>query len=127
MANKRITDVDFIDSLQSDESFFVNQNNTLKQINKGNVVFEIVNGGTGANNAEEALTKLGAASQTDLENVQTELQTDLDTLSENLSTVSSNLDNVSTVANNAKTTANAAMPKANFKFTASTGTLDITL
>ena len=29
MANKRITDVDYIDSLNSNESFFVNQNNSL--------------------------------------------------------------------------------------------------
>ena len=43
MANKRITDVDFLDSLSSNESFFVNQNNAIKQINKGNIVFDIVN------------------------------------------------------------------------------------
>ena len=59
MADKRITDVDFISSLASDESFFVNQNNTLKQINKGDVTFGIVNGGTGANNAADALINLG--------------------------------------------------------------------
>lgn len=34
MANKRITDVDFLNSINGDESFFVNQNNTLKQANK---------------------------------------------------------------------------------------------
>lgn len=61
MADKRITDVDFIDSLNSDESFFVNKNNSIKQINKGNIVFDIVNGGTGANNAAEALANLGAS------------------------------------------------------------------
>lgn len=59
MADKRITDVDFIESLANDESFFVNQNNTLKQINKGNVVFDIANGGTGANNAVSALQNFG--------------------------------------------------------------------
>ena len=61
MAEKRITEVDFIDSLQSDESFFVNQNNAIKQINKGNIIFEIVNGGTGANNVIDARMNLDAA------------------------------------------------------------------
>lgn len=41
MANKRITDVDFLDSLNSNESFFVNHNNTIKQVNKSNIVFDI--------------------------------------------------------------------------------------
>ena len=59
MANKRITDVDFIESLNSGESFFVNQNNTLKQINKRDVVFDIVNGGTGATTVEDAQDNLG--------------------------------------------------------------------
>lgn len=44
MANKRITDVDFVDSLNSNESFFINQNNAIKQINKGNVIDDIVDG-----------------------------------------------------------------------------------
>lgn len=61
MANKRITDVDFIESLNSDESFFVNQNSTIKQINKSDIVFGITNGGTGATDSETALTNLGAA------------------------------------------------------------------
>lgn len=58
MANKRITDVGIINSLNSDESFFVNQNGSIKQINKGNITFDIVNGGTGANNAEDARKNL---------------------------------------------------------------------
>lgn len=59
MANKRITDVDFIKSLNSDESFFINQHNTLKQIKRSNVVFDIANGGTGASDAVTARAKLG--------------------------------------------------------------------
>lgn len=62
MANKRITDVDYINSLSSDESFFINHNNSIKQINKSNVVFDIVNGGTGADNASDARTNLGLGS-----------------------------------------------------------------
>lgn len=61
MAEKRITDVDYLDSLNSNESFFVNHNNAIKQISKNNVVFDIVNGGTGANNVVDARTNLGAA------------------------------------------------------------------
>lgn len=60
MAEKRITDVDFVGSLDNNESFFINQNNTLKQINKNDVTFSIQNGGTGARTAEEARANLGA-------------------------------------------------------------------
>lgn len=81
MADKRITDVDFLGSLSSDESFFINQNNSIKQIKKGNITFDIVNGGTGADNAEEALVNLGlTATATELNycdgvtsNIQTQL------------------------------------------------------
>ena len=59
MAEKRITSVDFVESLNSDESFFINQNNTIKQINRNNIVFGITNGGTGANNASDARDNLG--------------------------------------------------------------------
>ena len=59
MANKRITDVDYIESLNSDESFFVNQNNALKQVNKNNIIFNVANGGTGATTVEEAHKNLG--------------------------------------------------------------------
>ena len=44
-----------------DESFFVNQNNAIKQVSKSNVVFGITNGGTGATTAEQARTNLGVA------------------------------------------------------------------
>lgn len=62
MANKRITEVGFINSLNSNESFFVNQNSTIKQINKGDITFDIINGGTGAKNAEGARANLGLGS-----------------------------------------------------------------
>ena len=58
MADKRITDVDFVDSLNSNESFFVNKDNSIKQINKGDIVFGITNGGTGASDAMTALKNL---------------------------------------------------------------------
>lgn len=59
MADKRITDVDFLESLDSDESFFVNQNNSIKQINKSNIVFGISNGGTGSTTVSGARNALG--------------------------------------------------------------------
>ena len=62
MANKRITDVDTVESLNSYDSIFINQNNSLKQISKNKITFDIASGGTGANNAEEARANLGAVS-----------------------------------------------------------------
>lgn len=59
---KRLTDVDYIDSLNSSGSFFVNQSNTVRQINKEDIVFGITSGGTGAKNAEDARTNLGLGS-----------------------------------------------------------------
>ena len=67
MADKRITDVDIIESLNGDESFFVNQNSSIKQINKnkivdgiiGNTIFDIKNGGTGATTIAGARKNLG--------------------------------------------------------------------
>ena len=63
MANKRITDVDYLDSLNNNESFFINQNNALKQINKKDIVFDIENGGTGATTIEAARDNLGITTE----------------------------------------------------------------
>ena len=38
MADKRIVDVDFLDEMDNDASFFINQNNALKQINKSDAI-----------------------------------------------------------------------------------------
>ena len=59
MATKRITDVDYIHSLNGNESFFINQNSSIKQINKRNIVFGINNGGTGATSVAGARNALG--------------------------------------------------------------------
>lgn len=61
MANKRITDVDSIDSLSGSESFFINRNNTIRQVNKSNVIWDVSNGGTGVTTLEglRSLLKLG--------------------------------------------------------------------
>lgn len=73
--DKKITDVDFLDSLDSNESFFVNKNSSIKQINKSNIVFGINNGGTGATTIEEARENLGVASLDDLNDLETRLET----------------------------------------------------
>lgn len=86
MADKRITDVDFVDSLNSDESFFINQNSSLKQINKSNIVFGITNGGTGGTTAEEARENLGAAPS-----VHTHAITDVNNLNEKLVNIDNTL------------------------------------
>ena len=73
MANKRITEVDYIDSLNSNESFFINHNNSIKQINKSDIVFEISNGGTGATTPAEALENLGiTVTAEELNNIQSQ-------------------------------------------------------
>jgi hypothetical protein len=59
---KRLTDVDYIDSLNSNGSFFVNQSNTVRQINKEDVVFGVANGGTGATDVTTARSNLGLGS-----------------------------------------------------------------
>ena len=59
MIDRKITDVDSISSLDSDESFFINKNSSIKQIKKSNIVFDISNGGTGATTAANALKNLG--------------------------------------------------------------------
>lgn len=62
MANKRITDVDYIDSLDNNVSFFINHSNTLRQIHNRDAIFGITSGGTGANNATDARENLGLGS-----------------------------------------------------------------
>ena len=88
MANKRITDVDFIESLNSGESFFVNQNNILKQINKSDVVFDIVNGGTGATTVEDAQDNLGIT--VIVKNINDEITT----INNNVTTINNNITTV---------------------------------
>lgn len=154
MANKRITEVDFIDSLTSDESFFINQNNTLKQISKKNVVMEIAQGGTGATTAAEALKKLGltaTASELNKMDGVTATTTELNYVDGVTSNIQTQLNGKATSSHNhsasnitsgtlpiarggtgatsasAALTSLGAMPKANFSFDSSTATLNITL
>lgn len=67
MIKKKLTNVDYIDSLNNSGSFFVNQNNTVRQINKEDVLFDIVNGGTGAKNIEQARENLEVYSKEEIE------------------------------------------------------------
>lgn len=59
MADKRITDVDIIDSFNGDLSFFINQNNSIKQINKKDVIIPVSSGGTGVTTIEDMKDILG--------------------------------------------------------------------
>lgn len=61
MANRRLTDAGFIESFDEVGSFFVNKNNSIKQVDKNNIVFSIENGGTGATDSETARKNLNAA------------------------------------------------------------------
>lgn len=141
MADKRITDVDLLDSLNGDESFFVNQNNSLKQINKANIVMEVTQGGTGATTAAAALKNLGVtATATELnyvDGVTSNIQTQLNNKASSSHNHSASEITSGTLpvarGGTGATTADAAlislgaMPKANFSFDSSTGTLNITL
>ena len=63
MANKRITEVDYASTINSDDCLFVNQGGILKQVKKKNVLNDIIPvelGGTGATSIEDALTNLKA-------------------------------------------------------------------
>lgn len=90
MTTKRITDVDFLDKLESNESFFVNKNNAIRQIDKANIVFGITNGGTGATDAATARANLGAA---DIETVN-DIETSLDGLLTDFSTYMESTDEI---------------------------------
>lgn len=98
MANKRITDVDFIDSLNSNESFFVNQNSSIKQISKADVVFGINNGGTGATDAATALKNFGlSASSTELNHIKgvtSNVQTQINQLTSDINQLTSDIEEV---------------------------------
>lgn len=89
MADKRITDVDYIDSLNSDESFFINQNSSIKQVNKSNIVWGITNGGTGATTITEAKKNLDVADK-----IHTHKINEIDTLEEQLSTINDTLSTI---------------------------------
>lgn len=59
MANKRITDVGVVTTLDSDESFFINKNNAIKQIKRKDIVVSVSSGGTGATTVAGARNALG--------------------------------------------------------------------
>lgn len=106
MADKRITDVDFLDSLNSDESFFVNQNNTLKQVKRSNVTFEIINGGTGAKDAETARANLGAADSETVDEIGvllSNLRNDFDSYTNSVDSIISEMQNAVTPISNGGT------------------------
>lgn len=107
MANKRITDVDFIDSLDGDESFFVNKNSAIKQTSKQNIVEFLVetlpnSGLTDSLNLSDYakskdLSNLNTSIRTDLNNMNTSIRNDLKTDLNNLNTsINNNLNNLDT-------------------------------
>jgi len=59
MANKRITDVDYIDKLDPNDSIFVNSDNAIKQVPSGSIIIPVENGGTGVSTTEEIIETLG--------------------------------------------------------------------
>ena len=91
MANKKITDVDFTESLGGDESFFINQNNSIKQINRGNIIFSVANGGTGATTLEEARANLEVYSKTEMDTKVESLTDTLETLTDSVETLAETL------------------------------------
>lgn len=63
MSKKRITDVGFAELLNDNDSLFINQNDSIKQIKKSDILFDTLpvnRGGTGATTEKDARTNLGA-------------------------------------------------------------------
>lgn len=65
MANIKMTDVYYLDELDDSSgklSFFVNRNDSVKQIRIEDIIFDIANGGTGAKTVDGARKNLGLGS-----------------------------------------------------------------